>query len=236
MGRFRGGFGPSDILLGGNGNDTIYDIVGGQNVMDGGAGVNTVIGRLGDIQITNAKDSVVTFGAGQGPVSLVNGTLYVMGDVNPNAITVSEVQNNLVVEFDGQTSTFDKSQVDIVAGIGGDGDDIFVNNTSVDSVFYGTGGNDTLIGGSGKDLLKGGAGNDFLFGLYGSDDLSGDDGVDTLVPGAGKDIVRADILDVLLGVNDQDRLVKPDTYFTAYDDTDSSSVDDELVAELSLVV
>lgn len=211
-----GGFGPSDTLLGGNGNDVIYDIVGGTNVIIGGAGSDTLISRATDVVLSNRADTVVSFGAGQGPVSLVGGILYLMGDGNDNTTVVESSRNEVTVTADGQVFTFPRSQVKMLAGIGGAGNDRFVNNTAIDSVYYGLSGDDTLIGGTGSDLLKGGQGNDTLLGRGGADDLSGDDGSDILSPGGGRDIVRADILDILVGVNVQDRLVKPRTYQTAY--------------------
>ncbi len=48
---------------------------------------------------------------------------------------------------------------------GGDGDDTFRNTSSVDSLAYGDGGNDTFYGGSGNDELHGGSGNDELQGI-----------------------------------------------------------------------
>jgi Ca2+-binding RTX toxin-like protein len=220
-----GGFGPSDTLLGGPGNDVLYDIVGGPNTMNGGTGNNTIIGRTIDQLKSTKSDTVVSFGSGKGPVSLVKGVIYLMGDDNDNHTEVSLGSNSpllrqknsrVVVKVDGETFTFDRKQVKMLAGIGGDGNDTFINNTSINSVYYGTGGNDTLIGGSGFDLLKGGAGDDLLDGGGGNDDLSGDDGVDVLIPGGGRNIVRADILDIFeIGKND--RLVQPSEYITAYE-------------------
>ena len=45
-------------------------------------------------------------------------------------------------------------------------------------MFYGRGGDDSLIGLGGRDLLDGGSGNDELFGGAGSNQLSGDAGAD----------------------------------------------------------
>lgn len=64
---------------------------------------------------------------------------------------------------------------------GFDGDDSFVNDTSIKSTAAGHAGNDVLLGGSAGDILAGGDGSDTLEGRRGSDVLRGGSGSDTFV-------------------------------------------------------
>lgn len=205
-----GGWGSSDVLLGGNGDDSIYDIVGGSNYIDGGKGNDWTISRTGvglptnpisggglvsDILVADTRDrNVVQFDAGTqaaGPI-LINRTLYVL-NLNTGNVVANKVGNQVLLNYNGVTSQYNAKDIDTIAGIGGNGNDTFVNNTNIKSVFYGQGGNDVLLGGSNNDVLKGGNGNDYLDGRGGSDDITGDAGTDVLVSKRkDRDIVRAD--------------------------------------------
>jgi hypothetical protein len=80
---------------------------------------------------------------------------------------------------------------------GGDGDDVLT----------GAGGADVINGGSGNDRLAGGAGDDRIDGGTGGDSADGGDGADSIILrdsvtdtatcGAGRDTVRAELLDQL---------------------------------------
>ena len=81
---------------------------------------------------------------------------------------------------------------------GTDGADRIVGTASGD-VIRGLGGNDVLRGGGGPDLVDGGAGGDFIYGQDGDDRLVSDyDGAkDTVACGRGRDLVNADLGDVV---------------------------------------
>jgi Ca2+-binding RTX toxin-like protein len=72
---------------------------------------------------------------------------------------------------------------------GNDGNDTFVNNTSVACFADGGAGDDTLFGGAAADILFGGSGNDRLYGRGGNDTLHGDAGTDFLDGGDGNDVL-----------------------------------------------
>lgn len=211
-----GGWGVSDTILGGNGDDSIYDIVGGSNYIDGGKGDDKIIDRAGaglptdalnnpgvltsDTTVAdNCDEHVVAFNAATqagGPV-IINNTLYVL-NLGTGSIQLDQVGNNYVLNYNGTSYTYKKGSFNTIAGIGGNGNDTFTNNTKIDSVFYGQGGNDTLTGGDGDDVLKGGNGNDYIDGRGGVNDITGDAGADTLVAIAKPStIVRYDAFDVI---------------------------------------
>ncbi len=183
-----------DVLLGGAGNDTLYSIVGGQNIAVGGDGADTVITRGTDIAITDAMDTAISFQDRGQNVALDNGVLYVMGGGN---INISEANGQITVIQNGSVSTFNSADVNFIAGIGDPvNSDTFINNTSKQSVFYGAGGDDVLVGGSARDILKGGGGNDVIVANAGDDDITGDGGADFLLGGAGNNIIRTDAFDM----------------------------------------
>ena len=179
-----GGPGPTDSLVGGSGDDVLYDIVGGPNQLNPGRGDDIVISRATDTVLAADGDVVVSFGSVAGPVALNDGILYLLGGGGNDQFTVTETQSSVLVDYTVAgvvlQFSFRKSDVRMIAGVGGAGDDVFDNQSSVDSVFYGTGGNDTLIGGTGFDIIKGGSGNDLLVGGAG-DDLSGDSAADVII-------------------------------------------------------
>ncbi len=194
-----------DTLVGGNGDDTLYSIVGGTNVAIGGAGADTVITRGSDLAITDAQDIAISFQDRGQNVALDNGVLYV---ANGGNINITEANGIITVIQNGSVSTFNSADVNFIAGIGDPvNDDTFVNNTSKQSVYYGAGGNDTLVGGSARDILKGGGGNDVVLGNGGNDDLTGDGGADIIVGGVGADVIRSDDLDFFFSQNQNDLVV-----------------------------
>jgi Ca2+-binding RTX toxin-like protein len=112
------------------------------------------------------------------------------------------------------TQAYDIDSVNRVTFYAGDGDDVFENNTSVNSLFGGHGGNDTFRGGSGNDVAYGGAGvddlrgnggDDLLEGGDGNDIIRGGDGADDLHGNNGDDLIYGDAgNDVLWGERDND--------------------------------
>lgn len=190
-------FGTTSVVLGENGSDLIYAIVGQGAVLDGGNGRDRIIGNATSIIFNDAADRPnVVFGIATQPVQLINGVVVFVGTAGNDSAQITEQFGKLFVSYNGQFFVFNKADVDSFATVLGGGDDLIINNSSVSTVAYGAGGNDTLIGGSADDLLKGGGGNDFIVGNAGPDDLTGDPGVDFVFAGQGNDIVRVDQLDV----------------------------------------
>jgi len=160
------------------GDDTIFDAgyVGGEDVIDGGAGNDTVsyVSAGSAVNVYLQFTGIDTGGAGIDTlISIENltGSDYddrLIGDSNDN-------------ELRGEGGN------DIIKGKGG-------NDT-----FYGDDGDDTLRGDSGDDIMYGGAGNDILFALAGLDELYGESGddylyggldADTLLGGSGADVLK----------------------------------------------
>lgn len=191
-------FGTTSVVLGENGNDSIYAIVGQGAVLDGGNGRDFLRGNATSIFINDAADRPnVVFGLATQPVQLINNVLYFLGTAGNDSAQVTQQFNQIFVVYNGQGFTFNRQDVDSLASVLGAGDDFFAVLGKVDiGGVYGAGGNDTLIGGSGDDLLKGGGGNDLIIGGNGNDDLTGDPGQDTVVGGQGRDVLRVDTADL----------------------------------------
>ncbi len=152
---------------------------------------------------------VVTFGAIEPlesrqmfavTASAAGGVLTVVGDLNPQTITVSrDVAGNLKVNNGGVAITGSPATVGTinsihVFGLGGS-DRLALDETNgvlPAASLSGGSGNDTLTGGSGNDVISGDDGNDRLFGMAGADSLHGGAGNDTITGGVGTDSVLGD--------------------------------------------
>jgi Ca2+-binding RTX toxin-like protein len=145
------------------------------NIMDGGAGQDSLGGGLGNDILIGGLDNDLIFG------NAGNDTIY--GGAGADTIT-GDAGNDFVYGQGGR---------DIAEG--GADDDFVDGGTSFDIV-YGddslgnTSGNDTVVGGAQNDSVFGGDGNDFLFGGGGRDTLDGGQGDDSVFGQAGNDLVR----------------------------------------------
>jgi len=122
----------------------------------------------------------------------------------------------IVVTQNGGVQRFANTRIARVAFPGGDGNDSYLNSTSINDLVYGGNGNDCLIsmgiaelhGGAGDDYLFAyGAGNDLLFGDEGNDSLVGNAGNDRFYGGLGNDyLYGGDGSDTLVGGSGNDHL------------------------------
>ena len=119
-----------------------------------------------------------------------SGKLSIQGDDTANDVIIFRNADQVVVDADGERSSFSADLVKSIYFRGRDGDDVVVNDTDIPTKMFGNNGNDRLVGGSDVDDLRGGPGNDELSGRGGDDELHGDHGNDTLDGGAGHDDVR----------------------------------------------
>ncbi|MBX3411141.1 MAG: right-handed parallel beta-helix repeat-containing protein [Pirellulales bacterium] len=77
----------------------------------------------------------------------------------------SVAANNLSVGTSSSNDRIRASGIELLFMLGGAGADVFTNNTSINSILDGLGGNDTLTGGSGRDFILGEGGLDVLSAL-----------------------------------------------------------------------
>ena len=118
----------------------------------------------------------------------------VYGTNQNDRVGIASKDGGVLIQYNGQQHSFDKRHSDNIKRIvfgGGDGNDVFENNTSIASRVDGGAGDDILNGGSGNDELSGQAGNDVLRGRGGDDRLDGGAGNDKLYGGDGNDLLLA---------------------------------------------
>jgi Ca2+-binding RTX toxin-like protein len=164
--------GRDNIIIAGNGNDTINTFFGGNDVLDGGDGDDSFVSGPGDdvIQGGNGSDFVIA-GPGDDIVDGGPGNDFVLGGEGNDLLR------------------------------GGDGVDRLSGDEGNDTL-YGDGNDDVIFGFFGDDVLFGGDGNDAVFGDIGSDLVFGDNGNDVLNGGTGSDrLFGGNDDDVLTGVD-----------------------------------
>ncbi|HEY5722485.1 MAG TPA: calcium-binding protein [Allosphingosinicella sp.] len=165
------GAGGNDVLSGGDGWDTLLGfggddtLTGGNDgdVLDGGTGMDTMEGNAGDdvYVVDNAGDIVVEL-ASEG---------------------VDQVYSNLASYTLG--ANVENLSANIIPGGSFTG-----TGNSLDNVIYGGGVADSLSGLDGNDTLRGQGGDDALDGGNGDDLLIGGSGADTMTGGADADNFR----------------------------------------------
>ena len=116
-----------------------------------------------------------------------HGTLSVVGTGGNDSITLQFTGTKVQAILNGQTLSFNKSNVKRIFAEGFGENDHITNKTSRPSTLIGDSGNDTLTGGSADDSLTGGSGDDHLDGGLGTNTIplgSGHDMLDYSADGA----------------------------------------------------
>lgn len=126
-------------------------------------------------------------------VEVINGveTLLIDGTGHDDYVEVSLESNNmLTVTFDDfpgsqttSTASMPRGEIERIRFQGKDGNNTFINHTSIVSTAFGNKGNDVLHGGGGFNRIRGGAGNDEVVGGDKKVVLRGDDGNDRIEAG-----------------------------------------------------
>lgn len=184
-----GGQSGGDEIRGGDGDDLIYGFDGPDRLY-GDAGQDSLFGGRGNdfLDNNNVTDGSVRLDA-------ASRVLAVYGTQRGDVVEITGDAEIVVRHsFTGSESLerFQRSQIDRIVFRGYEGDDYFANRTSIPSLAYGDGGENTLRGGSGNDRLFAGPDfGDLLYGDGGDDDLRGSYGPDSIDAGAGNDYVFA---------------------------------------------
>ncbi|PMV86516.1 MULTISPECIES: peroxidase family protein [unclassified Pseudomonas] len=181
-----GGTAGNDIIVSGEGDDTLYGD-GGNDRLEGGAGNDAVLGGAGDDIITdsfgdnrlegNAGNDVIVAGS-----MLVGGNLILGGDGQDFIITTEDISTT----FGGQGDDFILGAKTNLPATGNEGDDWIESGTQDgapgdnaspllnDDVI----GNDIFVGGGGFDEMIGEGGDDIFVGSDAQDNMDGMSGFD----------------------------------------------------------
>ncbi|MDF8334788.1 beta strand repeat-containing protein [Novosphingobium cyanobacteriorum] len=145
-----------------NGNALANKLTGtaGNDIIDGKAGVDTMVGGLGDDRyvVDDNSDRIIER-AGEGFDTVSATVAYVLG---------ANLENLQIAGRDAIDGT-------------GNADANIITGNSAANVIDGRAGDDQLFGGAGADILIGGDGNDILTGGLGRDTMRGGLGDDTYV-------------------------------------------------------
>jgi Ca2+-binding RTX toxin-like protein len=157
----------ADSLTGTSGAETLEGSDGDDQLF-GLDGVDTLLGGIGnDIIFSGLGADIVDGGTGFDTIDYSGNTsVGVTVTLNGSAAIGGEAQGDVLTSIESVVGT-------------GFADTITGSTSTVDEVFFGGNGNDTLIGNAGADELRGGAGDDSLVGGAGADIIDGSSGRDT---------------------------------------------------------
>ncbi len=158
------GLGSAPQALTGNGLDNVVLTLGsGDDILDGGAGADTLVGRMGnDIYLVDQEGDVAVEWANEGTDEIRSSAA---------AYTIA-------------------AEVEILRGVLDTGQTLIGDERA--NIIYAGGGNDRLVGGGGNDAFNAGAGDDRIDGGTGADAMGGFAGNDVfIVDDAGDKVIEA---------------------------------------------
>lgn len=200
------------------GNDTLYGVAQGTSALDGLAGDDIMVGRVGfdDTLWGNAGNDQIFGESGLDLLVGEGGTDFIYGGDGADIIygdQYAPVRVGSILTPDATDALFGQDGGDTIYG-GGGGDginggagiDTLYGEAGVDWIYGGTEG-DFIYGGDDGDALFGQAGDDEMYGEAGDDSLDGGWGHDELFGGAGIDFIYGGIgNDILHGGDDTDSM------------------------------
>ncbi len=175
------------FAFGGEGQDVLHSQVGGNTLLYGGNGQDTLIGSPQDDFLYGEEGNDTLFGHG-GADRLEGGPghNWMSGGSGRDTIDASEGYGDELYGDENVDELIGSIYADVLSG--GEGSDN-ISGRSGNDILLGDSGEDTLDGGAGNDQLFGGSENDTLHGGDGNDELFGEDGLDWLLGGLGDDIL-----------------------------------------------
>ncbi len=199
-----GDYGYTDLIFG----DGLTEATSGEDIIDGGAGIDFLFGQWGDDELRNRRQGRIQIDT----IDFEVGSFHFGGE-GDDALVGSD-------KFDLMVGSRHDDTIDGMGGLdivlGGSGEDSLDGGDGLDLVFAGEGddeatggeGVDLVMGNAGDDVVSGGAGAlDLIFGNSGDDTVSGEDGFDVVFGNSGRDFVNGNEgLDLLFGGGDNDTI------------------------------
>ncbi|WP_254564198.1 Calx-beta domain-containing protein [Oscillatoria sp. HE19RPO] len=199
------------IIQGQAGDDTIIGSLADDTIV-GNPGNDTIYGNVGnDSLLGNQDNDTIAGGPGNDIIRGVSGNNVLYGDLTREGLSLEEgfgddiifggIGDDLIFGNQGNDTLDGEGGTDTVYG--GKGNDLIIGHEGND-LLSGDDDNDLIYGGLGNDNISGGLANDTLYGEDGDDILNGNEGSDLVVGGAGNDILYGDDLtaEVFGGGND----------------------------------
>lgn len=177
-----------DRIFGEDGDDYIQDL-GGRNVLDAGAGNDTIVA-------VNATASNTVSGGAGNDVILLGGSNTIDAGAGDDQIGFSSLG---AVGARSVLQMGDGNDFCIVVGID-------ARNPADRFTIDGGAGNDGINGSDGSDSITGGSGNDTIDGWAGADTVAGGSGVDTFEFFSGEAFTNLSTLDQIIDWSVEDRL------------------------------
>ncbi len=181
--------GAGDDTLTGNNLDNTFEGGFGNDILNGGGGIDTAIFTTALSPLTIDLTAGTAIGSETGN-DVLTGIENITAGAAADRITGDDA-DNVLVGGDGDDIIFGGAGMDELHG----DDPILMENelmatglTATNQPFLASG-HDTLHGGTGDDALHGGQLGDWLFGEDGNDTLYGEDGWDVMYGGAARDIL-----------------------------------------------
>ncbi|MFM6584349.1 MAG: beta strand repeat-containing protein [Dolichospermum sp.] len=222
----------NNVITGNSANNTLNGGVG-DDTLDGGAGIDTLIGGLGnDIYVVDSTTDTITESANAGIDTVQSSVTYTVLPANVENLTLTgtatingtgNTGNNVITGNSANNTLNGGAGIDTL--IGGLGNDIYVVDSTTDTITENvSGGTDTiqssvtytiaaltnvenltLIGpatingtvNAGNNVITGNSANNTLNGGVGDDTLDGGAGKDTLIGGTGNDTYIVDSTDII---------------------------------------
>ncbi|QQS10754.1 MAG: hypothetical protein IPK81_14025 [Rhodospirillales bacterium] len=175
----------------GGAGDDVFRMGQAANVVEGGAGQDTVdYDGLSTGSLVSGAGVTLALGGGMGRGGWASGDRVSGVEV----LIGSALDDAFAGEDDAVTIGTLGTGSDLAVHVyetrtGADGVDTYWRHEGGDETFFGGAGNDGLDGRLGDDTLYGGGESDSLFGGYGHDTAYGGDGNDTLAGGVGDDVM-----------------------------------------------
>jgi Ca2+-binding RTX toxin-like protein len=129
-----------------------------------------------------------------GGITSAAGIVTIEGTPGADVAHVVQHGTKIVIDLttpDGATAvrTFKRSQLRRVVFQGGDGNDTFINRSTVKATAIGGNGSDFFRAGKSGDTLLGGSGDNTLIGGSGHDRLVGGPSADVIIAGKGRAVI-----------------------------------------------
>jgi len=197
------GGGQADLVRSGHGNDLIVGF-GGNDTLESSFGADTIYAGSGDDVIRNVEvggADILDAGAGNDTVilalpylsqSMDAGVSQIDGGAGFDTLVINSTDRNITFTgaalFEGAIKIADITGFEAITYYG-TATGTTMTGTNNNDTLLGFGGNDTLVGLNGNDWLDGGANDDLVQGGGGNDTLTAGGGTDTLLGGGGDDLI-----------------------------------------------